>query len=133
MDTMVTAYVAFASVIAIGVIYNSARISLSERARELASMRVLGFTRREVAFILAGEIAILALAALPLSAVFGYLLAALMVDMFDTDLYRLPFIIHPTTYGTAALVVLAASAVSAAIVIRRVADFDLVAVLKTRE
>lgn len=133
MDTMISAYIGFASVIAIGVIYNAARISLSERGRELASLRVLGFTKAEVSFILAGELAILTWFALPFSAVFGYLLAAFMVDMFDTDLYRLPFFIHPSTYGYAALVVIASATVSGWIVLRRVANLDLIAVLKTRE
>lgn len=133
IDTMIVAYIAFASVIAIGVIYNAARISLSERARELASLRVLGFTKSEVAFILAGELAILTLTAIPLSAFFGYNLSALMVTMFDTDLYRLPFFIHPSTYGYASLLVMIAASVSAWIVVRRVANLDLIAVLKTRE
>lgn len=133
IDTMITAYIAFASVIAIGVIYNAARISLSERGRELASLRVLGFTQREVALILAGELAVLTWAALPVGAVLGYFLSALMVDLFDTDLYRLPFVIHPSTYGYAALLVLSASALSAWIVLRRVANLDLISVLKTRE
>jgi putative ABC transport system permease protein len=133
LDTTIAAYIGFASVIAIGVIYNAARISLSERARELASLRVLGFTQREVAFILAGELGILTWAALPLSALFGYLLAAVMVDQFDTELFRLPFVIHPATYGYAILVVIFSAAISAWAVIRRVANLDLVAVLKTRE
>ena len=133
MDTMIAAYIGFAAIIAIGVIYNAARISLSERGRELASLRVLGFTQAEVAFILAGELAVLTIAALPLSALLGYMLAALMVDMFNTDLYRLPFFIHPSTYGYAMLVILFSATGSAWIVLRRVANLDLVAVLKTRE
>lgn len=133
IDTMITAYIAFASVIAIGVIYNAARISLSERARELASLRVLGFTKGEVAFILAGELAILTWAALPLSAFLGYQLSSFMVDLFDTELYRLPFVINPATYGYASLVIIVAATASAWIVIRRVANLDLIAVLKTRE
>lgn len=133
MDTMIIIYVAFASVISVGVIYNAARISLSERGRELASLRVLGFTKREVAYILAGELAVLTWAAIPLSAVIGYQLAAFMVSQFDTELFRLPFIIHPSTYGYAALVIIVSAIVSAWIVVRRVANLDLISVLKTRE
>lgn len=133
MDTMIVAYIAFASVISVGVIYNAARISLSERARELASLRVLGFSKGEVAYILAGELALLTWAALPLGAFFGYQLAAFMVAQFDTDLFRLPFYIHPSTYGYAAIVVMASAFVSGAIVVRRVANLDLISVLKTRE
>lgn len=133
LNTMVFFYVAFAALISMGVIYNSARISLSERARELASLRVLGYTRREVGTILAGELAVLTLVALPLGCVAGYGLAALMVELFDTKLYRVPFVIEPATYGHAVIVVLVAAIVSSWIVLRRVAALDLVAVLKTRE
>ena len=133
MLTMVGFYVLFASVIAIGVAYNSARISLSERARELASLRVLGFHKREVAYILLGELAVLTILAMPLGCVFGYGLSVLMVSLFETDLYRLPFVIHPSTYGHAVLIVAGASVVTGWLVGRRVAHFDLVAVLKTRE
>lgn len=133
INTMIFSYIAFASVIAIGVIYNAARISLSERGRELASLRVLGFTRREVAFILAGELVVLTAAALPLGAVFGYGLSALMVNLFDTELFSLPFVIHPSTYGYASLLVITATSLSAWIVVRRVNNLDLIAVLKTRE
>ena len=131
--TMIFFYVAFAAVIAIGVVYNSARISLSERSRELASLRVLGFTRGEAALILVGEQAALTFAALPLGCVLGYGLAALMVRLFDTKLYRIPFVVSPEVFGFAVLVVLAATIGAAWIVIRRVNRLDLVAVLKTRE
>jgi putative ABC transport system permease protein len=133
LNTMVFFYVAFAALIAIGVIYNSARISLSERARELASLRVLGFTQREVGTILAGELATLTLIALPIGCLIGYGLAGLFVSLFDTKLYRIPFIVASSTYGYSVLVVVTAAVASAWIVLRRVADLDLIAVLKTRE
>ena len=133
LNTMVFFYVAFAALIAIGVIYNSARISLSERGRELASLRVLGFTQREVGTILAGELAALTLIALPIGCLIGYGLAGLFVSLFDTKLYRIPFVVASSTYGYSALVVLIAAAASAWIVLRRVAGLDLIAVLKTRE
>jgi putative ABC transport system permease protein len=131
--TMLGFYVLFASVIAVGVVYNSARIALSERGRELASLRVLGFTKREVGIILIGELAILTFFALPLGCVFGYWLAALMSTLFDSKLYRIPLVVDPSTYGIAVVVALVATVVSAAIVVRRVANLDLIAVLKTRE
>ena len=133
MITMIVFYILFASVIAVGVAYNSARISLSERARELASLRVLGFHKREVAYILLGELALLTVLAMPLGCLFGYGLSALMVRLFETELYRLPFVIEPSTYGYAVLIVAAASVVTGWLVGRKVAHFDLVAVLKTRE
>jgi putative ABC transport system permease protein len=133
MNTMLSFYVGFASLIAIGVIYNSARIALSERGRELASLRVLGFTRREVGIILAGELAALTFLALPIGCLVGYGLASLFVTLFDSKLYRIPFVVAPATYGYSVLMVLAAAFVSSWIVLRRVARFDLIAVLKTRE
>jgi putative ABC transport system permease protein len=133
LNTMVFFYVVFAALIAMGVIYNSARISLSERARELASLRVLGFTNKEVGIILAGELAALTFIALPLGCIIGYGLAGLFVSLFDTKLYRIPFIVGDATYGYAVLTVIIAAAGSAWIVLRRVAGLDLIAVLKTRE
>ena len=113
--------------------YNSARIALAERSRELASLRVLGFRRAEVSYILLGEIAVLTLVAIPVGFVIGHGLCAYMVDAFQTDLFRIPIIISPRTYSYSAGVVLVASIVSGLIVRRRVDHLDLVAVLKTRE
>ena len=80
----------FAGVIAFGVVYNAARVSLSERSRELASLRVLGFTRAEISLILLGELALLTLAALPFGMLFGYSLSAAIVSSIDSEVYRFP-------------------------------------------
>ncbi len=133
MDIMIFFYVLFGGLIAFGVVYNSARVSLSERGRELASLRVLGFSRGEVSYILLGELAILTLAALPIGCVFGLGLAHLMIANLNTELFRVPMVVYPSTYATAVLAVIIASAVSSLIVRRRIDRFDLVAVLKTRE
>jgi len=122
-----------AAMIAIGVVYNSARIQLSERARELASLRILGFTRGEVSYILLGELAILTLVAIPLGLWIGTGLAAGIVAEFDSDLYSIPLVITRETYLRAVAVVAAAAVVSALIVRRRIDRMDLVAVMKTRE
>lgn len=119
--------------IAVGVVYNSARIALAERGRELASLRVLGFRRAEVSYILLGEIAVLTLLAIPIGFVIGRGLCIYMVQAFTTDLFRIPVVIEASTYSYAAGVVLVASVVSGLIVRRRVDHLDLVAVLKTRE
>lgn len=132
-STMVFFNALFAGVIAVGVVYNAARISLSERARELASLRVLGFTRGEVAYILLGELALLTFAALLPGCLMGYGLAQLIGYGLQTELYRIPVIINPPTYGQAVLIVVAASVASGLVVGRRVARLDLVSVLKTRE
>lgn len=125
--------VLFAGVIAVGVVYNAARISLAERARELASMRVLGFTMGEVAYVLLGELALLTLVGLPVGAAMGYGLAWLWTLSLDTDLYRIPLVVAPGTFGFSIAVVVAAAVASGLLVIRRVGNLDLVAVLKTRE
>lgn len=124
---------AFATIIAVGVVYNHARIALAERAWELASLRVLGFTRGEVSAFLLGELAIEIALALPLGMVLGYFLASAIVGLIKTDEFHFPFVIQPATYAFAAVCVLVAGAVSALIVRRRVDTLDLVAVLKTRE
>lgn len=125
--------VIFASVIAIGVVYNGARIALSERGRELASLRVLGFTTREVGVLLLGEQALLTTAAVPLGFGLGWLFARYLVHAFESEQFRVPLVTRPGTYAFAALVVLTASAAAGALMYRRAAHLDLVAVLKTRE
>jgi putative ABC transport system permease protein len=125
--------IAFAGIIAFGVVYNSARISVSERSRELASLRVLGFTRGEISAILLGELAILVLLALPLGMMIGTLISAMVVDSLQTELFKLPLVIERSTYGWTALVVLAAATGSALVVRRRLDRLNLVAVLKTRD
>jgi putative ABC transport system permease protein len=123
----------FAGVIAFGVIYNSARIALSERDRELASLRVLGRTRGEVAYILLGELALLTLIAIPVGLGLGSLAAAGLARSLETDLYQFPFIIGRRTLGLAAAIVLLSAVLSALIVRFRLARLDLIGVLKTRE
>lgn len=123
----------FASVIAVGVVYNHARIALAERAWELASLRVLGFTRGEVSTFLLGELALEILLAIPLGLVAGYWLAAGIVQLIKTDEFFFPLIIQPPTYAYAAIVVVVAGVASALIVRRRIDTLDLVGVLKTRE
>ncbi len=122
-----------ASTIAIGVIYNTARITLSERSRELASLRVLGYTRGEVSYILLGELAVVVFLAIPVGMVIGYGLAGIMAASAQTEIFRVPLVIDPPTYAFAALVVLVATAVSAMIVRHKVDHLDLVEVLKARE
>ena len=119
--------------IAFGVIYNSMRIALSERSRELASLRVLGFQRGEVAYILLGELALLTLAAIPIGLLIGYGLCAYMAFEFDTDLYRIPLVLGINVYAFAALVVIVSSIISAIMTWRNLANLDMVAVLKTKE
>jgi putative ABC transport system permease protein len=125
--------VGFAFVIAFGVVYNAARISLSERSRELASLRVLGFTIAEISFILLGELALLTLLALPLGVAIGWGLARWALAALQNELYRIPLVVSPASAAWAALTVLAASAASGLAVRRRLDRLDLVAVLKTRE
>ncbi|MEM8806226.1 MAG: FtsX-like permease family protein [Cyanobacteria bacterium P01_G01_bin.38] len=123
----------FACIIAFGVIYNAARIALSERSRELATLRIIGFTQDEIAVILLGEQAILLLFAIPIGLGIGLALIALMISAYDTELYRLPLVITRPTY-TFALTMIGASAIASGWLIRRQLNhLDLIAVLKTRE
>lgn len=133
INIMTTVYVVLSVIIAFGVVYNSARIQLSERAREFASLRVLGFTKREVSSVMLIELAILVAAALPFSWLIGYGFALATIQGFENDLYRVPFVINPDTYAMATIVVVAAATVSALIVRRHVDRLDMIKALKTRE
>ena len=128
-----TLAVACAVVIALGAVYNGARIALSERGRELASLRVLGFRRREVAALLFGEQGALTLAAIPLGVVLGMALTRLIASGFVSEDQRFPIVLAPRTYAGAIAVVLLAAAVAGLLMRRRLDRMDLVAVLKTRE
>jgi putative ABC transport system permease protein len=119
--------------IAFGVVYNSARIALSEHSRELASLRVLGFTRGEISYILLGELGLMTLAAVPLGFAIGRLFCWLIAQNLASELYRVPVVVEPSTYGFSATVVLVSAVVSALIVRRRLHRLDLIGVLKTRE
>lgn len=119
--------------IAFGVVYNSMRIALSERNRELASLRVLGFQKEEVAYILFGEMALLTLLAIPLGMFIGYGLCLYLASQFDTDLYRIPLVLGLKVYAFAALVVIVSSLISALMIWRNVTQLDMVAVLKNKE
>ncbi len=123
----------FACVIVAGMVYNGARIALSERGHELASLRVLGFAHREIVAIFIGEQALLTLIAIPAGLATGYGLCALLVPVFDREMFRLPLVIAAPTWVYPVLAALASAAVSGLAVARRLRTLDLVAVLKTRE
>ncbi|WP_234266055.1 ABC transporter permease [Hydrogenophaga sp. NFH-34] len=123
----------FAIAMAVGIIYNAARISLSERAWELASLRVLGMTRAEVSVLLLAELGAELLIALPIGAGLGYGLASAMMALMASDAIDFPVVINPSTYASAALIVLAAGVASALLVRRQIDRLDLVSVLKVRE
>lgn len=129
----VTMFAGLACLLGFGVAYNSTRIALSERGRELATLRVLGFSRAETAYILLGEVAALAALAMPVGCLLGWWLAGLMAAMFRTELYRIPLVVEPSTFGAAVLIALVSTAASAVVVGRSIATLDLIEVLKTRE
>lgn len=123
----------FSIIIAVGVVYNGARISLSERSRELATLRVIGFTRMEISMILLGEIWTVTLIAVPFGLVMGYWFAYWLTLFLEQEVFRFPFAIEPSTFGLAAAIVLAASILSALFVRRNLDHLDLIAVLKSRD
>ena len=133
MNLSISLNVIFAGIIAFGVVYNAARVSLSERSRELASLRVLGFTRAEISLILLGELALLTIAALPVGGLLGYGLAAAIVHAVDSEVYRFPLVVSRAAFAWAFLTIIVATLISGLVVRRRLDRLDLVAVLKIRE
>ncbi|MDH4048044.1 MAG: ABC transporter permease [Gammaproteobacteria bacterium] len=129
----ITLFSSLACALGFGVAYNSARIALSERGRELATLRVLGFSRGEISYILLGETGLLITIALPFGCLLGRGLSELMAASFNTELFRIPLKIEPSTYGLAVIIALAATLISALIVRHRLDHLDIVEVLKTRE
>jgi putative ABC transport system permease protein len=123
----------FAGTIAVGVVYNNARVALSMRSRDLASLRVLGFRRAEISAVLLGELTIQVLLAIPIGLFIGTWMSEAMMSMTDPEQYRLPVNLSSTTYAYAAGVTMVAGAVSALLVRRKLDKLDLIGVLKTRE
>ncbi len=130
---MITVYVSLGMIIAFGVVYNFARISLSEQGRELASLRVLGFHKGEVSAILLSELAVLVILAQPLGWAIGYFFAWAMVQGFSSELYRVPLVVERSVYAWASVIVFASALASALVVRQRIDRLDLIEVLKTRE
>jgi putative ABC transport system permease protein len=128
-----TMYLTFATLVAFGIVYNSARISLSERARELATLRVLGFTRGEVGAVLVGELSVLALVAVPVGLWLGGKLAGILLLSINTETVRLPLVLTPANYSFAASVITVATTLSLLLAARRIKELDLVGVLKVRD
>lgn len=126
-----TVFALFAAMIALGVVYNSVRISFTERQRELASLRVLGFSKAAVSYILLGEIALLALVAIPIGLGAGCLLSMYFADAMGSELFRLPVVFEPATFAAASLIVMAAVALSELIVRQRIDALDMVGALKS--
>jgi putative ABC transport system permease protein len=126
-------YLSLAVIVAFGVVYNSARIALSERGRDLATLRVVGFTQREVAAVLLGELTLLVALALPLGLLFGKGLAMWIITQVRTETVRLPLTISDQTYSIAILVVLGAALACFAVVGRMLRRLDMVGVLKARD
>jgi putative ABC transport system permease protein len=126
-------YFVLATIVAFGVVYNSSRIALSERSRELATLRVVGFRLAEVRGVLVGELALLVCIALPIGLMFGRGLALLIMKSFSTETVRLPILISPASYAIAVMVVLIAAISSFALVSRMLSQLDLVGVLKARD
>jgi len=125
--------VIFGGVIAVGVVYNTARIALSERNRDLATLRVLGYTRDEVAVVLLGQLTFQVITAVPIGMVCGHALASFMMSQVDPEQLRFPAIVSPATYAFASLVVLGSAITTAVVVRRRLDRVDIVSALKARD
>ena len=120
-----------AAAIAIGIVYNNARIALSMRSRDLATLRVLGFSRREISNILLGELGLQVLVGIPLGLALGTLWAIMLIAGFDQESMRFPLHIADRTYVAAAAIALVSGAVSALLVRRKLDRLDLIGVLKS--
>ncbi|HEX4913001.1 MAG TPA: FtsX-like permease family protein, partial [Vicinamibacterales bacterium] len=133
MNVTIAVNLIFASIIAVGVVYNAARVALSERSHELASLRVLGYTRAEISMILLSELAVLTVAALPAGWLLGYGLAAAVFSTVQSEVYRFPLYVSRAAIAWASLGILGSALIAGLIVRRRLDHLDLVAVLKVRE
>lgn len=123
----------FSILIAAGVVYNGARIAFMERERDLASLRVLGFTKIETGYVLLGELAILAILAIPVGSLFGYLIWSYLAGALSTELYQIPTIFREDGLGYGAIIIFVSTAIAGALVMRDVAKIDMATALKARD
>ena len=123
----------FAAAIAVGVVYNNARIALETRSRDLATMRILGFTQGELAAVLLGEQAIQVVLGIGPGLLLGRQMGGLWLSTIDPELLRVPLTLAPASYVAAVCVVLLAALLSALAVRRQSDQLNLVAVLKARD
>jgi putative ABC transport system permease protein len=130
---LTTLYLVMAVIVAFGVIYNNARISLAERARELATLRVIGMTQREVGAVIVIELTVLAVLAVPIGLLCGTGFVTVLVHSINTETVRLPLVFTSYTYTFAIIVVGLASALSAVVVLRKLKQLDLIGALKAPE
>ena len=133
MGVFRTTMMIFSIVIAAGVVYNGARIAFMERERDLASLRVLGFTKIETGYVLLGELAILAILAIPVGSLFGYVLWSYLAGAMSTELYQIPTIFREDGFGHGAIIIFASTAIAGALVMRDVAKIDMATALKARD
>jgi putative ABC transport system permease protein len=135
VGTWMTISLSFALVMAFGILYNSVRISVAERTRDIAALRVLGFRRNEIAGVLFGELALLTALAVPVGLLLGRALAWVLVHSpgFDTEQFRIPYVISTRTDAIAVLTVVIAAATSALAGWQKIGKMDMVAILKTRD
>ena len=126
-------YMIFAIVVAFGVVYNNARISLAERSRELATLRVIGFSQREVGSILVTELVLLAAGAIPLGLLLGTGFAKGILGAVNTETVRMPLILSTSNYAFAITVVVLASTLSAILVLRQLSRLNLVSAMRAPE
>ena len=133
MDATLLVNLIFAAIIAVGVVYNAARVALSERSHELASLRVLGYTRAEISMILLSELALLTICALPLGWILGYLLSVAIFSTVQSEVYRFPLYVSDAATARASIGIVLSSLLAGFAVRRRLDRLDLIAVLKVRE
>jgi putative ABC transport system permease protein len=133
MDVWTAVSVTLAACVVFGVVYNNARIALATRGRDLASLRVLGMSRREISTVLIGGLAVEVLLAIPLGILLGRLWSGFFMGALDQESFRWAVFIMPRTYLLAIAAALAAALASALWVRRSIDHLDLIGVLKTRE
>jgi putative ABC transport system permease protein len=126
-------FVVFSCLMAGGVAFSSARVTFAEQERDLATLRVLGFGRREVSYVLLAEIGVLLLIALPVGVVLGAALSRWLMTQFQTELFTFPYVTNSVAYARSALFV-ALAVIAAALGVRRGVDrLDMASVLKSRD
>jgi putative ABC transport system permease protein len=133
MGTMIFMTVFFAGLIAFGSILNTALVSLSERSREVGTLRVLGYTPAQITWIFSGESHLLNSVGIVLGLIAGIGLSKLVSAAYSTELYRFPSVIYPSRLVISAILMFFFITLAQLIIYRMITRFPWLEVLKVKE
>jgi putative ABC transport system permease protein len=133
MYVFVGLMITFGTIMGFAIIFNTTIINIMERRRELASLKVLGYTHREIENTILRENMLLGFIALVPGVMLGRWMSELFVRQFSNELFALEVVIYPRTYIITFLSVFVFIILAQLANKKNISGLDMVEVLKNRE